>query len=253
MNRHTLIYCLALISAVCAMTCHGQGQPTTPSKDYDALTARAERFFHYKEWANAAATYEVMLDERPGDIGAYAHAIVVAGQRHMPDYQMALMEKSQSNLVPTDSLLANVRKVSYRLGEASHYEKFLQLLRERQPWMGRSIEKQLLAYYVSRRDGEAMVSYSRLMLRTAPDNAYYLSCEAQGYLLLGKYNEAVTTYLKLLEAHPHNYEALLYLGNYYETRQEYAVALPYLEAAQKLHPTPYVAALLTKLREGNTK
>ena len=129
--------------------------------DYGSVAVKAQRFFKYGEWPNAAAMYELMLEERPKVCDTYAHAIVTAGMRSMPDYEIALAEKAQANLVPLDSLLQGVRRVSFSLGQTSRYEHFLLLLKERQPWLGRSIDKQLLRYYLFRRNGPGIIRYSR--------------------------------------------------------------------------------------------
>ncbi len=213
---------------------------TSRRPDYASVAVRAQRFFKYGEWANAAAMYELMLEERPKVCDTYAHAIVTAGMRHLPDYEIALAEKAQANLVPLDSLLQSVRRVSFSLGQTSRYEHFLLLLKERQPWLGRSIDKQLLGYYLFRRNGPGIIRYSRIMLSGAPDNADFMLALAQGFLLTGDYDEAVAAYKALLDRHPDNYTALLYLGNYYKDKGVAADALHYLQRARDIKATPYV-------------
>lgn len=221
--------------------------------DYGSVAVKAQRFFKYGEWPNAAAMYELMLEERPKVCDTYAHAIVTAGMRSMPDYEIALAEKAQANLVPLDSLLQGVRRVSFSLGHTSRYEHFLLLLKERQPWLGRSIDKQLLRYYLFRRNGPGIIRYSRIMLSGAPDNADFMLALAQGLLLTGDYDEAVATYKALLDLHPDNYTALLYLGNYYRDKGASEEAIRYLQRAKELKATPYVDGMLASLTRGTDK
>ncbi len=219
----------------------------TGRRSYEATAEKASRFFRYGEWANAAAMYELMMEERPKVCDNYSHAIVVAGMRSLPDYEMAVTERAQANLVPMDSLLQGVRSVSFSLGQTSQYEGYLLLLKERQPWLGRSIDKQLLRYYLFRRNGEGIVTYSRIMLSGAPDNADFMLALAQGQLLQGNYEGAVDTYRQLLAMHPYNYEALLYLGNYFKNNGRMEEALGYLRRAMSLKPTPYVAGMIREI------
>lgn len=216
-------------------------------RSYEATAQKAERFFKYGEWANAAAMYELLLEERPKECETYAHAIVTAGMRDMPDYEMALLDRAQANLVPTDSLLSDVRRVSFSLGCTSQYEKLLLLMKERQPWLGRSIDKQLLRYYLFRHNGEEVIKYSRIMLSGAPDNAEFLLALAQGQLALADYAGAMNTYRTLLAYHPDNYTALLYLGNYYKDRNDPQEALFFLRRALVIKPTPYVKQAIDSL------
>ena len=127
--------------------------------------------------------------------------------------------------------------MSFSLGETSQYEKFLLLLKERQRWLGRSIDKQLLQYYLFRRNAQEIEKYSRIMLSGAPDNADFMLALAQGRLLNGDYEGAMATYRDVLALYPDNYTALLYLGNYCRDNGKDADALHYLRRAQALKPT----------------
>ena len=70
---------------------------------------------------------------------------------------------------------------------------------------------------------------------------------AQGQLLQGNYEGAVDTYRQLLAMHPYNYEALLYLGNYFKNNGQMEDALGYLRRAMSLKPTPYVAGMIREI------
>lgn len=222
-----------------------------PERDYANISAKAERFFKYKEWANAAAMYELMMEDSASVASNYSDAIVVAGMRNLPDYQMSVFERSQQALVPMAQVLQGVRQVSFSLGNAGLYEKFLYLLLERQPWLGRSIDLRLLDFYMFRRDAEGIVRLSKVMLSTAPGNVGYLNSLADGLMLQGKYEESADTYRQVLSLDPDNMTALLALGNYLMISDKPDEALPYLRRANSIAPSPDLAARIKQCRVGN--
>lgn len=219
-----------------------------PVRDYAAISAKAGRFFKYREWANAAAMYELMIEDSASVAMNYANAIVVAGMRNLPDYQMSVFERSQSKLVPMAQVLQGVRQVSFSLGEAGLYERFLHLLLERQPWLGRSIDRQLLDYYLFRRDADGIVRMSRLMLSTAPENTGYLYSLADGLMLQSKFEESTEVYQTILVLDPNNITALLALGNYLFISGQPDEALPYLSRANRIAPSPDLAEKIRQCR-----
>ncbi len=215
-----------------------------PQRDYANISAKAERFFKYQEWPNAAAMYELMMEDSASVASNYSRAIVVAGMRDLPDYQMSVFQRSQTNLVPMAQVLDGVQQVSFSLGNASLYEDFLKLLLKRQPWLGRSVDRRLLDYYLFRRDADGIVRMSGVMLSTAPDNVVYLSTLGQGLMMLGNYQEACDVYRRILILQPDNACALLALGNYLYINDRPDEALPYLRKANSLSPSPYLVGLI---------
>ncbi len=111
------------------------------SRDYQTVATKAARFFKYKDWSNAAAMYEIMLEDSAKVVDTYSHAIVTAAMRRLPDYEISLLERAQQQLIPVDSIYSGVRRVSFAMGQTSLYENFLMLVMDRQPWLKRSIEK----------------------------------------------------------------------------------------------------------------
>ncbi len=223
--------------------------------DYNSLAVKADRFYQYDEWASALAMYQLMLDKRPDAADTYCHAIVAASMEKLPDEPMRLLEQSLNARVPLDSIYNGVQRLAFEQGDARLYEKFLEDVGRRFPWMQRNIDARLLEYYTWRRDGRGMVEYASRMLQGMPDNINFLTSLADGYFALGQDREAVDAYTKVIALNPHNYHALLVLGNYYDnvSRQDRfndearVLARQYLERAQAIHPTPHVATLLTTL------
>lgn len=250
MNLFRNILRVSAVAILLAIVCPADATAGSqqPVRDYATISAKAGRFFKYREWANAAAMYELMIEDSASVPMNYANAIVVAGMRNLPDYQMSVFERSQSNLVPMAQVLQGVRQVSFSLGEAGLYERFLHLLLERQPWLGRSIDRQLLDYYLFRRDADGIVRMSRLMLSTAPDNTNYLNSLADGLILQSKYEESADVYRKILVLEPNNLTALLALGNYLLINKQPDEALPYLSQANRIAPSPDLAEKIKQCR-----
>lgn len=214
---------------------------------YPVLSERADRFFSQKEWNQAAAVYGLMLDERPEVPQTYGRAIVAEGMRGDRAAQQRLMARALDHHVPFDSVFSRVREFSFSLGKTNLYADFLLSLKEQYPWMKRTIDSYLLQYYTFRRNGTEMLRLSDAMLAGAPDNLGFLTLRAKGYIYEGEFDKAMDTCRRILELDPDNYEALLTLGNYHIQRDQPAQALPLLERAYMLRPTPYVATQLERL------
>lgn len=220
--------------------------------EYNSLAVKAGRFYSYDEWASALAMYRLMLDARPDVADTYCHAIVAASMDSLPDEPTRLLGMALNARVPLDSIYNGVQRLAFEQGDASLYERFLEDVGQRYPWMRRNINARLLEYYTWRRDGHGMVEYALRMLDGMPDNIHFLTALADGYFALGQDREAVDAYNKVVAIAPSNYHALLVLGNYYYNRsrqdrfdeESRVLARQYLERAQALHPTPHVAALL---------
>lgn len=223
--------------------------------DYASIARKAERFYAEKEWASAAAMYELMLDQRPSSATTYGRAIVTASMLERPDSEMLLMEQSLKHRVSIDSVFSAVESQSYALGRADIYERFLLLVKERQPWMTRSVDAYLLHFYTFRRTPDKMIEMAQSMLKGMPENVRFLSLLAGGYMYKGDMELALATYLKILDIDPDNYEALLELGNYHLLRfyadrsgtDHRLQALKYLKAASAIRRTPYVDNALMEL------
>lgn len=219
---------------------------------YPQLELKADRFFNQKEWAQAAATYDLMLDEKPTVPATYGRAIVSSTMAGDTVAGVRLFKMAVDNHVPFDSVFSRVRSTSFELGRTYLYERFLLDLKEGHPWMRRTINSYLLRYYAFRRDGANMVAYADIMLQGAPDNIGFLTTKAQGQMLTGATRAAIATYDKILALDPGNYPTLLEVGNWYALdakpgQPEAAKAAEYLGKAYSLHPTPHVAATLTRL------
>lgn len=218
---------------------------------YPQLKEKAERAFDHAEWASASALYDLMLEEKPAVPDTYGQAIVANAMRGDRAAEMRLMQKALDNHIPFDSVFSRVSQWSFHLGKTHLYEEFLKETRQEHPWMKRAIDVHLLKYYTFRRNGELMVEYSNIMLSGASDNAALLNNLAEGYMLMGDEKRGIETYMRVLDVAPGNLHALLSLGNLYAMKEDMVSAVnavEYLEKAYSIHPTPYVAATLERLR-----
>ncbi len=240
---------------ILAMVMAGVAWVAAATTSYNELKTKAERFFEQREWASAAAMYDLMLDREPKVTATYGHAIVVAGMRSDSENQLRLMREATLNYVPFDSLFNSVEQVSFSLGKTHLYEDFLLMVKGEDSWMTRTVDQRLMAYYSFRRNPERTVEYAKIMLKGMPDDVGYLASLAQGQAGLGHWEEALATWKRILEIDPVNYDALLEVGNYNYMQWERnagcgecrAEALNAFDQAQQLHPTPYVAQMMERL------
>lgn len=217
------------------------------SADYARTAAKAEHFFNSGEWLNATAMYTLMLDARPEVTETYAHAIVSDVMLEDTLAVTNLMEMSMRNNVSLDSLLSDIQQISTSMGVSHLYERILIMSKTHFPWLQRGMDSYLLKYYDFRDNGPEMVHYATIMLRGLPESVEFRRILARGYMLCGDYENAVATWRAILEQNPGQIETLLDLGNYYVNAGEPDNAIPYLEHAYSLRPTPYLTALLKNM------
>lgn len=214
---------------------------------YDRLELKANRFYSQKEWAQAAATFYQMLEQRPDISQTYGKAIVANAMRGDSVAEMDLMGRAMKNKIPFDSVLSRVMTESFSLGRSNLYGNFLLHVREAYPWMRRPADNYLLRYYIFRRDGAKMMEYSSRMLQGAPDNVGFLSSYARGAMLCGEFDKGIATYKQILDLVPDDYDALLTLGNYYNEKGDTAQALPYLRRAEAIRATPHLTSTIARI------
>ncbi len=240
---------------ILAMVMAGVAWAAAATTSYNELKIKAERFFEQREWASASAMYDLMLDREPKVAETYGHAIVAAGMRDDSQDQLRLMREATLAYVSFDSVFNEVERVSFSLGKTDLYEDFLLMVKAKDPWMTRTIDQRLMAYYSFRRNPERTVEYARIMLEGMPDDVGYLASLAQGQAGLGHWNDALATWKRILEIDPVNYDALLEIGNYNYMQWEQdpgcgecrAEALNAFDQAQQIQATPYVAQMMERL------
>lgn len=239
---------LLSLTMLWAVTLTASAQPAQPADSvYNRLHAKALRFFDDGEWLNAAATYLLVLERQPTNIDAYAHVIVSNLMTDNTADALLRMQDAMEANVAVDSLVLAVRNVSFGTGNSNMYEHFLIDARQQFPYMSRNINRHLLDYYVFRDNGPMIVQYASAMLAGLPDDTRFMRLLARGYMLSGQFDLAVATWRRILDRHPNNLDALLCLANYYLATSRNADALPLLQRACAIAPTPYLQQQLDRL------
>lgn len=247
--------------AVVVTTSDDDTDPDADARRFSRLQLRASRFFEQEEWASARAAYSLIINEQPGVTSNYVRAIISSLMLDNSGSAIDIMNDAINHHVPFDSIFGGVRRESFAIGSHDLYSDFLLKVKEANPWMGRSIDRQLLEYASFRNNPSEMVSRALIMLEGSPDNLRFLLPLARGYLLEGNLGRAMTTYSHILTLDPRCMEAILYLGNHYamawqrdktdtNARQ---LATDYLSRAYHIQPTPYVHDLLEHLKPHNKK
>lgn len=228
---------------------------SSEGKSPRTLAEKAQSFYADGEWASASAMIELLLEEHPSNAALYGRGIVAAEMQGDSNAPLQLIERAIDNHVSFDSVFSRVRSESFQLGKTNLYENFLLSVKSHIPWLSRSVDSYLLDYYSFRRDGENMIVYSKIMLGGLPESVPFLSTLAQGYLLTGKTAEGMDVYEEILRLDPRNYDALLYLGNYFFTLSEAdpadsslnLKAKDFLTRAAQIQNTPFVDRMIAEL------
>ncbi|MDE6526725.1 MAG: hypothetical protein K2L75_05665 [Muribaculaceae bacterium] len=228
-----------LILSLCiiiALACHATTDNTS------VLESRATRAFDNREWASALAIYTLLSEQKPKDVEPYSRAIVAAWMQPDTSIIAQRVELALSRGVPLDSLLKNVERDAFALGDAGIYCGVLKVSADRLPFLRRPIDKALLSYYNGRADGANMVIYARLMLAGRPDDISAMHALAKGYLLCGNTSSALAAYEDILRHDPRDYDALVALATLLHDDPE--AAHPLIMRALEIKPSPYLENLL---------
>ncbi len=221
---------------------------------YEKLKIKAERFYSYGEWESASAAYELILMQKFDDVDAYSRAITVKGILGRSDEQIAVVEQSQKNGISMMDIFKSVRMLSYSLGKPKIYESLLLIMKEKQPWMRRSINVMLAEYYSQRNNAPKMVAYADTLLSTRADDLFALRIKSRGQMLRDDYVSSVSTNDRIIALEPTDIEAYLNNGVYFFNMWKAAGmasdksrAIHYLSKAYKLRNTPYLKDRLVDL------
>lgn len=211
-----------------------------------ALVAKAGRAYSDCEWASAAALYNMAADKDPGDTEAYVRATICYAIRKDTAEAAGTIERAMAHAVPLDSILQGLRSEAFEIKKPEIYTGLLETAGNNMPWLRRPLDMQLMRYAAYRRDPVAMERYAVRMLAGMPGDTE--ARIAKAHAMQGRFDEAITDWQRVLAAKPDDRRALLEIGNYYAITGDSERALPYLEKAQAVKATPYVAEMIHKLR-----
>ena len=183
-----------------------------------------------------------------GDTEAYVRATICYAIRKDTAEAVGTIERAMAHAVPLDSILKGLRSEAFEIKKPEIYTGLLETAGNNMPWLRRPLDMQLMRYAAYRRDPEAMERYAARMLAGMPGDTEAMAILAKAHAMQGRFDEAITDWQRVLAAKPDDRRALLEIGNYYAITGDSERALPYLEKAQAVKATPYVAEMIHKLR-----
>jgi len=157
------------------------------------------------------------------------------------------VEPALHHRVNIDSLFSAIEKTTFSVGHASLYSTLLSRIGQTYTWLSRVTDRKLLAHYIFRNDGPAIVRYADIMLHGLPDDIDYLRIKARGQLLCADGDAAVATWRHILDLSPDHYQTLVDLANYYHALGDDTRALPLFRRVMDIRPTPYVESIIQTL------
>ena len=182
---------------------------------YRTVLRKADDHFANREWQEAVAMYDVLLERRPGRVKTYVDAVVASAMMNDSSSIMQYVVRSEMQGLSLDSLFTGIDVLSRSIGQSGIYEQVLLLVKEQQPWFTRVTNNYLLGYYVFRHDAEKILAVADELLSVMPGQINYLKAKADALLLLGNDTAAVEVQKTILDIDSLNFDANLFLGSYY--------------------------------------
>ena len=158
---------------------------------YRTVLRKADDHFVNREWQEAVAMYDVLLERRPGRVKTYVDAVVASAMMNDSSSIMQYVVRSEMQGLSLDSLFTGIDVLSRSIGQSGIYEQVLLLVKEQQPWFTRVTNNYLLGYYVFRHDAEKILAVADELLSVMPGQINYLKAKADALLLLGNDTAAV--------------------------------------------------------------
>ena len=158
---------------------------------YRTVLRKADDHFVNREWQEAVAMYDVLLERRPGRVKTYVDAVVASAMMNDSSSIMQYVVRSEMQGLSLDSLFTGIDVLSRSIGQSGIYEQVLLLVKEQQPWFTRVTNNYLLG------------------------QINYLKAKADALLLLGNDTAAVEVQKTILDIDSLNFDANLFLGSYY--------------------------------------
>lgn len=228
-------------------------QTGVSQNEYAKIESKAQRFFDNQEWASANAMYMLMLDQKPEKASTYARAVVAEMMVGDTVAALDMVPRSMEYKIPFDSLLNEIRNVSFSIGNGDLYEDYLLKLKVRYDWLNRVADNYLMRYYSFRQNGPQLIAYAEMMLSGLPENINFMRMLAKGQLLDGKTQSAIETWNRIMTLYPDNYDTMLDLANCYEALGDKAEALKWWRKVADVDMTPYVESRIKLLSDAEKK
>lgn len=192
--------------------------PAFAEKPYLVILRQADDHFANREWGEAVALYDVLLNRRPDRITTYVSAVVSSAASGNDESVMRYVVRSERQGLSLDSLFAGVDSLARSIGRSDIYEGVLLLVKKNQPWFTRVANNYLLEYYRFRRDPRNTLLVADELLAVSPGQVNCLKAKAEALLLQGNDSAAVLVQRMVLEADTADIEANLFVGGFYAVR-----------------------------------
>lgn len=179
------------------------------------LLRKAETHFENREWREAAAMFNVLINESPSVLELYAYAVASNDLGGDKRGVMAAVELSEKSGIPLDSLFDKTRQLCTAIGNNGIYERMLLCIKGEQPWFKRIVNKYLLRFYMERKENAKALAIADEALLSFPDNIRLLNAKASILADSGDLSGAADCMALVLRLDSTAMEARLFLGNYY--------------------------------------
>lgn len=204
---------------------------------YHTVLRKADDHFVNREWRDALALYDTLLERRPGRMKTYVDAVVASAMLNDSAAVMQYVVRSEMQGLSLDSLFTGIDILSRSIGQTGVYEQVLLLVKSEQPWFTRVTNNYLLGYYEFRRDAARTLAVADELLSIMPQHVGYLKSKANALLLAGNSEAAVEVQKSILQIDSLDFDANLFVGSYYAVKgQERLQSIDerYLEAIDSI-------------------
>lgn len=179
------------------------------------LLRKADTHFENGEWREAAAMFNVLINESPAVLELYPYAVASNDLGGDAKGVMAAVELSEKNGISLDSLFLKTKLLCTALGYNGVYERMLLCIKREQPWFKRMVNKYLLRFYMERKENLKAIGIVDEVLSSSPDNLTLLNAKASILTDCGDLTGAAACMERVLDIDSSAWEARLFLGNYY--------------------------------------
>lgn len=188
----------------------------SPAQEVNSILLRkAETHFANEEWREAAAMFDVLINESPAVLKLYPYAVAANDLGGDRKGVMAAVELSEKSGIPLDSLFVKTHLLCTALGYNGIYERLLLEIKAEQPWFKRIVNRYLLKFYMERKMNDEAAEIVDEALLSSPDNTDLLKAKAMILADSGNLQGAAECMERVLSFDPTAVEARLFLGNFY--------------------------------------
>lgn len=180
-----------------------------------SLLKKSEEAFKAQRWKSAGTLYELLLKDSVNYTPHMAYALLA---NELAADTVSLQRADMiyiANMSRLDSLLSDFSKLCVRLHHFDVYEESVDRIRRHMPDKNQKLLTGMIKYRLFLRDAENAVRLAQLAREEDPDNLMWLRFEAQAWQMGGELEQALSIYRQILQKDPSDFDALVFIGNYY--------------------------------------